>query len=96
MGWKMNRRFISTRKFDKQIKTLDKKTQKQAAKAIEYFIKDLNHPSLRFKRIQGTDNFFEISVNMSIRIIIEVKESNNDQINTFYTIGKHEDVLPPK
>ncbi|MDO9534746.1 MAG: addiction module toxin RelE [Bacillota bacterium] len=92
----MNRRFISTRKFDKQIKMLDKKTQKQAAKAMEFFIKDLTHFSLRFKRIQGTDNFFEISVNMSIRIIVELKESNNDQINTFYIIGKHEDVLPPK
>lgn len=92
----MTRRFISTQKFDKQFKALDKKNQKQSSKAIELFMKDPTHPSLRFKRIQGTDSFFEISVNMSIRIVIEIIKSNNDQINTFYIIGKHEDVFPPK
>lgn len=92
----MTRRFISTRKFDKQFKSLDKKTQKQSSKAIELFMKDPTHPSLRFKRIQGTDNFIEISVNMSIRIVIETTKSDNVQINTLFIIGKHEDVFPPK
>jgi mRNA-degrading endonuclease YafQ of YafQ-DinJ toxin-antitoxin module len=93
----MNRRFRSVRKFDKQFKMLDKKNQKQAFKAMELFIKDPAHPSLRFKRIQGADNFFEIPVHMSIRIVIKIdKTQNNDQINTFYIIGKHEDVFPPK
>ena len=92
----MTKRFISTRKFDKQFKTLDSKTQKQSSKAIELFIKDPTHPSLRFKKIQETDNFYEISVNMSIRIVIEITKGDNDQINTFYIIGKHEDVLPLK
>jgi len=89
----MTRRFLSTRKFDKQFKLLDNKTREQASKAIEFFIKDPTHPSLRFKKIQGTDNFFEISVNMSVRIVIEIKKNNNEQINTFYIIGKHEDVF---
>lgn len=92
----MTRRFISTRKFDKQFKALDTKNQKQTAKTIEVYIKDPTHPSLRFKKIQGTDSFFEISVNMSIRIVIEITKSNRDQINTFYIIGKHEEVFPPK
>ncbi len=91
----MNRRFFSTRKFDKQFKTLDEKTRNQAKKTIEQFIKDPAHPSLRFKKIQGTRNYFELSVNMSVRIVVEIiNGKQNQQINYFYIIGKHEDVFP--
>ncbi len=92
----MTRRFKSTRKFDKQFNQLDAKTSKQAEKAIELFISNPSHPSLRYKKIQGTDNFYEISVNMSVRIIVEIITENNDQINTLYIIGTHDDVFPPK
>jgi mRNA interferase RelE/StbE len=90
----MTKKFQSTRKFDKQFKSLDSKIVKQAIKTIDIFIKDPAHPSLRFKKIQGTNSFYEISVNMSIRIIIEIITEGKDQINTFYIIGKHEDVFP--
>ena len=90
----MTRKFRSTRKFDKLFKSLDKKAIKQAEKSIDQFIKDSTHPSLRLKKVQGTDGFYEISVNMSIRIIIEIKSEETDQINTFYIIGKHEEVFP--
>jgi len=91
----MTRRFRSTRKFEKQFTSLDKSIRKQAIKAIELFVKDPAHPSLRLKKVKGTDCYYEISVNMSITIIIEIKKSSNsDQINTFYFIGKHEDVFP--
>lgn len=81
------------RKFDKQFKLLDANIIKQATKTIELFIKNPTHPSLRFKKVQGTDNFFELSVNMSVRIIVEIVSEGQDQINTFYIIGKHEDVF---
>ncbi|MDD4346782.1 MAG: hypothetical protein PHZ11_07860 [Desulfitobacteriaceae bacterium] len=51
---------------------------------------------MRYKKIQGTDNFYEISINMSVRIIIEVTSDGNDQINTLYIIGTHDEVFPPK
>lgn len=92
----MTRRFRSTRKFDKQFKSLDKNSSKQAIKAMELYMSDPTHPSLRYKKIQGASNFYEISVNMSIRIIIEVSSAGNDQINTFYIIGTHNEVFPPK
>ena len=91
----MTRRFKSTRKFDKQFKQLDLKTSKQAEKAIELFISDPSHPSLRYKKIQGSDNFYEISVNMSIRIIIEITTYEGNQINTLYIIGTHDEIFPP-
>jgi len=92
----MTRRFRSTRKFDKQIKSLDKNSIKQATKAIELFMEDPAHPSLRYKKIQGTCNFYEIRVNVSVRIIIEVTSEGDDQINTFYIVGTHNEVYPPE
>lgn len=88
----MTRKIRSTRKFDKQFKSLDPKIIKQATKTIELFIKDPTHPSLRLKKVQGTENYYEISVNMSIRIIVQIISKEKDQINTFYIIGKHEEV----
>ncbi|MHB9093494.1 MAG: type II toxin-antitoxin system RelE family toxin [Eubacteriales bacterium] len=90
----MTRKFRSTRKFDKQFKALDKTSIKQAEKAIELFINDPTHPSLRLKKVKGTEDFYEISVNMSVRIIIEINSQGKNQINTFYIIGKHEEVFP--
>lgn len=92
----MTRRFRSTRKFDKQIQSLKQKSFKQAVKAINLFMTDSSHPSLHFKKIQGTTNFYEIRVNKSIRIIIEVTSKGKDQINTLYIIGTHDEVFPPK
>jgi len=92
----MTRKFRSTRKFDKQIKSLDKNTFKQATKVIQLFIDDPSHPSLRYKKIQGTSNYYEIRVNSSVRIIIEITPENNDQINTFFIVGTHDEVFPPK
>ena len=92
----MTRQYRSTRKFEKQFQQLDNKTSKQAAKAIDLFISEPSRPTLRFKKIQGTDNLYKICVNMSVRIIIEVTSKKNDQINTLYIIGTHDEVFPPK
>ena len=90
----MTRTFRSTHKFDKQLKNMDKKIFSQAIKAIDLFMKDPFHPSLRFKKVQGTSNFFELSVNMSVRIIIEITMSETEERNTLYIIGTHEQVFP--
>lgn len=92
----MTRLFRSTRKYDKLFKSLNTKLSKQATKAMEAYMVNPSHPSLRFKKIQGTSNFYEISVNMSIRIVIEITSEGSDQINTFFIIGPHDDVFPPK
>ena len=38
-------------------------------KKLKLLANDPTHPSLRTKRIQGTEKLFECSVNMDIRII---------------------------
>jgi len=58
----MTRKFRSTQKFDKQFKSLDAKTIKQATKTLDLFMKDPSHPSLRYKKVQGTDNFIVAAV----------------------------------
>ena len=60
-AFKMTRRFSSTRKFDKQLLTLDKITRKQAIKAIELFMKDPAHPSPRLKKVKGLSELFSES-----------------------------------
>jgi len=90
----MTSKFRSTCKFDKQFKSLGPKIIKQAEKTIGLFMKDPAHPSLRLRKVEGTNNFYEISVNISVRIIVQIISKEKDQINTFYIIGKHEEVFP--
>ncbi|XFA98598.1 hypothetical protein ACAG96_06955 [Candidatus Izemoplasma sp. B36] len=43
--------------------------RKQFYNKLEIFIEDHKHPSLRTKKIKGSDILFESSINMSIRVI---------------------------
>ncbi|MGN1317576.1 MAG: type II toxin-antitoxin system YafQ family toxin [Lachnospirales bacterium] len=61
--------FTFTSRFQKHYKNLTVTEKKQLMNKLKLFSENPNHPSLRTKRIQGTDNLYECSVNMSIRII---------------------------
>jgi len=52
-------------------------------------LKDENHPSLRNKKIKGTQNYWEFSISMNYRCIYRKEK------DTIYllAIGKHEDVF---
>ena len=58
-----------TRRFEKHYKKLTAQEKKQIRSKVELLSENPMHPSLRTKRIQGTDDLFECSVNMDIRII---------------------------
>jgi mRNA-degrading endonuclease YafQ of YafQ-DinJ toxin-antitoxin module len=58
-----------TERFKKHYKKLHPNEKKQIMKKVEMFTQNPMHPSLRTKRIQGTNDLFECSVNMNIRII---------------------------
>ena len=62
-------RFTYTDRFQKHYKNLSSQDKKQLMKKLELLANDPAHPSLRTKRIKGTDKLFECSVSMSIRII---------------------------
>lgn len=58
-----------TKRFEKHYKKLTAQEKKQIRSKVEMLSENPLHPLLRTKRIQGTDDLFECSVNMDIRII---------------------------
>jgi addiction module RelE/StbE family toxin len=61
--------FTFTQRFQKHYKTLPEQEKKQLMKKLKLLAENPTHPSLRTKKIQGTDKLYECSVNMDIRII---------------------------
>jgi mRNA interferase RelE/StbE len=60
--------FIYTDRFKKSYKQLSKEEKKALHKKFLLMIKNPHHPSLRTKKVQGTDNIFECSINMAVRM----------------------------
>ena len=58
-----------TNRFEKHYKALTAQEKKQLQNKLRLLAQSPTHPSLRTKRIQGTTDLFECSVNMDIRII---------------------------
>lgn len=61
--------FVFTEKIKKHFAKLNNNEKKQLKNKLELLSNNPMHPSLRTKRIQGTKDLFECSVNMDIRII---------------------------
>ena len=58
-----------TDRFRKSYKSLSDNEKRQIINKLALLAENPLHPSLRTKRIQGTTDLFECSVNMDIRII---------------------------
>ncbi len=65
----MNFKLTYTPRFQKHFKALSAQEKKQLKNKLHLPAQNPYHPSLRTKRIQGTDDLIECSVNMDIRII---------------------------
>ena len=65
----MSYKITYTKSFKKHYKKLSDIEKKQTKKKLSFFIDNPTHPSLRTKKIKGTDGLWESSVNMDIRII---------------------------
>ena len=80
-------RFTFTNRFQKHYKTLTAQEKKILSKKLELLSENPSHPSLRTKRIQGTTDLFECSVNMDIRIIWYYE---GDKIIILVDVGHHD------
>ena len=60
-------------RFQKHYKKLTSDEKAQFRHKLAVFVEKPLHPSLRTKRIKGTDGLFEFSVNMMLEAIIFVK-----------------------
>lgn len=58
-----------TSRFQKSFKRLTEQEKKQLRTKLNLLAENPSHPSLRTKRIQGTADLFECSINMDIRMI---------------------------
>lgn len=74
----MSYKITFTSRFEKHYKSLTQQEKKQLQNKLVLLAENPLHPSLRTKRVQGTTDLFECSVNMDIRIIwyYENKEDN--------------------
>ncbi len=81
--------FIYTDRFKKSYKQLSKEEKKILHKKLLLMIKNPLHPSLRTKKVQGTDNIFECSINMAVRMTWQYE---GDSI-MLRVVGDHDKVL---
>ena len=65
----MSYKITYTKRFEKHLKKLSQIEKNQIKTKVKILSENSYHPSLRTKRIQGTEGLFECSVNMDIRII---------------------------
>jgi len=75
-----------SKRFKKEYNRLPQKIPKALNEKLTLFLKEISHPSLRIKRIQGTKNRWEGSVTMKYRFTFEFLK---DEV-LFRTIGTHD------
>jgi len=81
--------FRMTERFRRAYKKLDPTKQSSIKKAILKMENNINHPSLRVKRIQSTPNIWEASADMKLRLTF----SRVNQIITLRNCGEHDQTL---
>ena len=80
-------RITYTERFKKHYKQLSETEKRQFRNKLEVFAENPLYPSLRVKRIQGTAELFEFSVNMDIRVIWFYE---GDDLVALVDIGHHD------
>ena len=79
--------FTFTKRFQKLFQKLTSTEKIQLKKKLELLSQNPMHPSLRTKHIQGTDQLYEFSVNMDIRVIWHYE---NGKIIVLLDVGHHD------
>ena len=77
----------TTRRFRTAFAALPKEIQAQARRAYALFRADPAHPSLRFKKVDQTENVYSVRIGLGYRPLAIVQESTV----TWFWIGPHAD-----
>lgn len=83
----MKYKFTFASNFQKHLKNLTAQEKKQLNNKLRILAENPFHASLRTKHIQGTENFFECSVNMNVRIIWQYE---SDKMIALIDVGHHD------
>ncbi|MEI7636475.1 MAG: hypothetical protein WCJ37_04165 [Syntrophus sp. (in: bacteria)] len=78
--------YTFSNQFQKEYKALSKEIQEAFDKKLSLFLDNYHHPSLRVKRITGTIDRWEGSVNMNYRFTFQFEEGRV----LFRRIGTHD------
>ena len=78
-----------SKNFKDSVFRFSKEIKRQIKRKLEIMSVNLNHPSLRTKKIKGTKSIYESSVNMDIRITWQYEEGGILLRN----IGSHDKAL---
>lgn len=81
--------FIYTERFKKFYKRLSDEEKKALQKKLIILEKNPYHPSLRTKKIQGTNKIFESSITMAVRLTWQYEEESI----LLRVVGDHDEVL---
>jgi mRNA interferase RelE/StbE len=75
-----------SKRFKKEYRNLPSEIKKAFDNKLAVFLKNMSHPSLRVKRIQGTNDQWEGSITMKYRFTFEFLQD----VVLFRTIGTHD------
>lgn len=78
-----------TENFKTAWRRLAEKDKRSARKAIENLIVNMDYPSLRVKRIKGTNGIWEARASRTLRITFQL----DSDIITLRNIGHHDETL---
>ena len=87
----MTREIVFTPSFERLFKRLPKRIREATYQKLALFLQDPAHPSLRVKRIRGTNRIWEMSITMNYRLTFEVDE----QRVLLRRIGTHDILRKP-
>ena len=77
----------STRAFRTAFAALPDEVQAQARRAYRLFLADPGHPSLRFKKVEQTENVYSVRIGLGYRALGVLQGS----VITWFWIGSHAD-----
>ena len=83
----MKYEILFSSRFKKSFSKLEDLEKKVFYRKLSIFIENHKHPSLRTKKIKGSENLFESSINMSIRVIWTYQDEN---LILMLDIGHHD------
>ncbi|MCI5108322.1 MAG: type II toxin-antitoxin system mRNA interferase toxin, RelE/StbE family [Candidatus Pacebacteria bacterium] len=83
-------RVTTTKKFDKKVKNLPKKIQKELARRLTIFMNDVHDPFLRTHKLSGKlKDLWSFSVSGDIRVVFDMSYR---EVAILIDIGSHSDL----
>jgi mRNA interferase RelE/StbE len=82
-------RLALTNRFKRAYQGLTSEEQALADKALGLLAENLRHPSLRVRKLKGTEGIWEARVSRSLRLTFEI----HGDLLLLRTIGRHDEAL---